>query len=240
MTPLLSKKVYGNFCLPGSRGGHPGFFFADRRHFLPPDRALFNICPYHIMNSVLISVHIHVDRNMGSLVDVLWTELWKRQGVDTQGSAGRPGALATPRASPLPIVGICEAPGDPSSVPPWGCLQGEGGGHFGREKCVPRPKIHTRDISRWCSVVFTLGRKARLRGMPGWAPPGGLRPPGHPGGLHGPLWPWGPPGERGPSQGARPWATPQRSSPKPAAQASFVQYCDILVRGRQRSKNHAL
>ena len=84
----MSKKVYGNFCLPGSRGGHPGFFFADRRHFLPPDRALFNICPYHIMNSVLISVHIHVDRNMGRLVDVLWTELWKPQGVDPHGSAG--------------------------------------------------------------------------------------------------------------------------------------------------------
>ena len=86
------------------------------------------------MNSVLISVHIHVDRNMGSLVDVLWTELWKRQGVDTQGSAGRPGALATPRASPLPIVGICEAPGDPSPPPPK--ESPKGGVHFWGQNAV--------------------------------------------------------------------------------------------------------
>ena len=63
------------------------------------------------MNSVLISVHMNVDRNMGRLVEVLWTELWKRRGVDSQGPAGTPAALATPRASPLPIVGIREAPG---------------------------------------------------------------------------------------------------------------------------------
>ena len=60
------------------------------------------------MNSVLISVHIHVDRNMGSLVDVLWTELWKRQGVDTQGSAGRPGALSIPGASHFPTMAFCD------------------------------------------------------------------------------------------------------------------------------------
>ena len=63
------------------------------------------------MNSVRISVHMNVDRNMGRLVDVLWTELRKRQGFDPQGSAGPPAALATPGASPLPIVGIREATG---------------------------------------------------------------------------------------------------------------------------------
>ena len=54
-------------------------------------------CPYHFDNSVHISVHIHVDRNMDRLVGMLWTALVRRPGTGPLGSARPQGAWGDPR-----------------------------------------------------------------------------------------------------------------------------------------------
>ena len=48
-------------------------------------RALRPYCPYHFKNSVHISVHMNVDRNMGRLSDVMWTTKSVHSSVPTGG-----------------------------------------------------------------------------------------------------------------------------------------------------------
>ena len=45
-------------------------------------------CPYHFGNSVRISVHIHVDRNMGRVSDVMWTTTSVHNSVPRRGPSG--------------------------------------------------------------------------------------------------------------------------------------------------------
>ena len=72
----------------------------------------------------------------------------------------------------------CGPGGSPRGPPP---PEGASGGAFDEKNEVWCLKTHGRGISQWWAVVYTLSRKARLAGMPGWDPPGGLRPPGQPG-----------------------------------------------------------
>ena len=76
---------------------------------------------------------------------------------------------------PWPWTALVRGPG--LSPPPWRCLQG-GGGHLRPQNAVNTVVFKQRRARTRRTKEYTSGRKARLAGMPGWDPPGGLRPPG--------------------------------------------------------------